>query len=262
MKSCLFFIIVFSVLHLNAQENLEVKLAQLAIDSGMQPAFVVDIPQAESKNAIKIWEDRLVPKDLFSTFKKLPKMEKEDKDKWFISGVVIDEISPDTLKIYTRINSYKGGISFSTLFKTDQGFIGSDTGNSELNQRAMAYVRANAVEIYRQAVQDELDELKKELKKMEKDYDAFNKDNRKLNKKSRESETNLTILNPKPLENESITPLPSEEKQKEIKKEEKALKKYEKKIDKNTNKQKKLEKDIKKKEDEIKEVEAKLKNIK
>ena len=72
MKSLLLIVILSSAIQLAAQENIEVKMTQMAIDSTMQPAFVVEIPQAESNDALKMWEDRLVPKSMFSTFKKLP----------------------------------------------------------------------------------------------------------------------------------------------------------------------------------------------
>lgn len=252
----LFLLLITSSVVVQAQENLKVSIAQMAIDSSMHPAFTVDIPQTESKKAIKIWGDQLVPKNIFSTFKKIPKMEKEDKDKWYISGVVVDEICPDTLTVYTRINSYKDGISFATLFQSEKGFIGGDDSEIELNQRVENYVRKNAVEIYKQAVQDELDGLKKELKKMENDYSGYGKDNKKLDRKARESQSNVDVL--RAGSGISI----SEEGLKEIKKEEKDQRKYEKKKDKNTNKQEKLEKEIKKMEDEIKAVQEKLKNIK
>jgi len=204
----------------------------------------------------------LVPKSMFSTFKKLPKMEKEDKDKWYIDGVVVSEICPDTLNVFTRITSYKDRISFAAMFKTPRGFIGNDNGASELDQRASSYLRSHAVEVYKDAVQNELDDLEKELKKMEKDYSGYDKDNRKLDRKSSESESNLNVLNsPNKLSTASSGSV-SEEKMKEIKKEEKAVKKYSKQIDKNEDRQKKLQKDMDKKEDEIKAVKQKLKNIK
>lgn len=249
-------------MHLAAQEDIEVQITKMAIDSSMQPAFVVEIPQAKSNDALKMWEDRLVPKGMFSAFKKLPRMEKEGKDKWYINDVVVSEICPDTLSVFTRITSLKDRISFATLFKTPNGFIGNDNGANELNNRASAYLRSHAVEVYKDAVQNELDDLEKELQKMEKDYDGYDKDNRKLGRKSSESESNLNILNdPKISSTESAGSL-SEEKMKEIKKEEKAVKQYSKKIDKNESRQKKLSREIDKKKDEIKTVKQKLRNIK
>ncbi|MFV0593583.1 MAG: hypothetical protein ACK5M7_19585 [Draconibacterium sp.] len=262
MKTLLSVIILLVAFQLSAQENLKVSTSKMAINSAMQPAFVVEIPQAESTNAIKMWENRLVPKNLFDTFKRLPKMEKEGKDKWYIHGVVVSEICPDTLSIYTRITSLKNGIVFAALFETPSGFIGTGKGESELEQRASAYLRIHAVEVYKEAVENELDEQEKQLKKMEKEYAGYDKDNRKLDRKSSDSQSNLNILNgPQDLSSES-SGLLSDEKGKEIKKEEKAVKKYSKKIDKNEDRQKKLAKEIDKKESEIKAVKQKLKNIK
>jgi len=243
-----------------AQEKISVQQKEWAIDNAMQPAFVVEIPQTTGKKAINLWEKTLVPKNIFDTFKKLPKMEKEEKNQWVIKRVFISEICPDTVDVYTRINETKDRITFVTLFNNNGNFIGN---NSNQAGNASEYVRKYALELYRQGVNTELDDLKKELKKMESDYTGYNKDNRKLNRKSNDSQSSLNIMK---TPSEASAPILSEEqmadKQKEIKKEEKALKKYSKKMDKNTDKQKKLTKEIKKKEDEIKAVEEKLRNIK
>jgi len=261
MKNSILFILLFGVLHLMAQENIEVKMSERAIDSVMQPAFVVEIPQAESKDAIKMWEDQLVPRNLFDTFKKLPKMEKEDKDKWYIKGVVIDAVSSDTLTVFTRITAMKDRISFAALFESENGFIGNDPSSTPIEDRTSAYLRTFAVEVYKQAVQNELDELEKELKKMENDFSGYEKDNRKLDRKSTESQSNLSTLEKTPI-NTNSTGTSSEEQMKEIRKEEKALKKYSKQIGKNENKQDKLVREIEKKKEEIKEVQQKLRTIK
>ncbi|HPF50202.1 MAG TPA: hypothetical protein PK335_01445 [Draconibacterium sp.] len=262
MKNLLFFILLFGVLNLMGQENIEVKISKLAIDSEMQSAFVVEIPQANSKDAIKIWEDQLVPRNLFDTFKKLPKMEKEDKDKWYINGVVIDAVSPDTLSVFTRITTLKDRILFAASFKSENGFIGNDPSNTSLVERTSSYLRSYAIEAYRQAVQNELDGLEKDLKKMENDYSGYEKDNRKLNRKTTKIQSNLnTLVETNPL-NSPATSATSEEQIKEIKKEEKALKKHSKQVDKNENKQDKLAREIKKKQDEIKDVKQKLRKIK
>ncbi len=264
MKTILTLVLVASCATIYAQKDVVIVMTKMAIDTAMEPAFVVDIPQTESKKAVKMWEDRLVPKNLFSAFKSEPKMEKEDKEKWQIHGVVVDEICPDTLSVYTRINSFSDGISFAALFKTDKGFIGDKSSSEETIQRVKSYLRSHAVEVYRQAVQDELDDLEKELKKMENDYDSYGKDNRKLDRKSDNSQSTLNALSAHSKKDAStlLTEEQLDEKLKEIKKEEKALKKYEKKMDKNSDKQKKLAREIDKLEEEIKLVQQKLLNIK
>ncbi len=262
MKYFIFSVLLFGTLYINAQENIEVKMSELAIDSLMQPAFVVEIPQADDKTAIKMWEDQLVPKNLLSTFKKLPSMEKEDKGKWQINGIVIDEICPDTLTVFTRITSLKDRISFAALFKTPAGFIGSNE-NNQMEQRTSAYLRSYAVQVYKEAVQKELDDLEKELKKMENNYSGYDKDNRKLERKSTEGESALKTMNASVETSTSVlTEEQMKEKQKEIKKEEKALKKYTNQMDRNSDKQKKLSKEIKNQEEEIKATKEKLRNIK
>ena len=262
MKYIVLFALIAKVLLINAQEKIEVSMSELAIDSLMQAAYIVEIPQASSKDAIKIWEDRLVPKNLLSTFKKLPKMEKENKNKWYINNIVIDEICADTLSVFTRITPLKDKILFAALFKTPQGFIGNTSEKDELHDRTSKFMRSHAIEVYKMAVQDEIDLLKRELKKMENDYSGYEKDNRKLERKSKDTESTLDAMH---IFNETLPIEFNEEqmkeKHKEIKKEKKALKRYAKKIDNNIAKQKKLSKEIQKKEKEIELVEKKLKNI-
>ncbi|WP_297085833.1 hypothetical protein [uncultured Draconibacterium sp.] len=241
-----------------AQENISVKMIDLAIDSSMQSAFVVEIPEASAKKAIKIWEDRLVPKNLLSTFKKVPRMEKTNKDTWQIDGIVIEEICADSLSITTRITPLKGKIVFATLYKTPSGFIGSANTNNDLTERTRKFLRSHAIEVYKDAVAEELDQLEKELKKMNNSYDAYSKDNRKLKRKTDDSESTLELMTNTEKNQTGATTL---EELKEIEKERKAQKKYAKKIDNNSAKQKKLSKEIRKKEKEIEAVEEKLKNI-
>lgn len=257
--------LLLGIMQVSAQENITVQITKLAIDSTMEPAFLVEIPQADSKSAIKMWENRLVPKNLFNTFTKQPNMEKEAKDKWYMHGVVIEEICTDTLSVYTRITTLKDRISFATLLKSPTGFIGSDA-NSETSKRASTYLRSHAIEVYKLAVQEELDELEKELKRMKNDYTGLNKDNQKLDQKSSESQSSLNTLNaPSNKVEEKVEVLTEEQMEarlKDIKKEEKALKKYSNKMDKNTDRQNELVAEIGQKEDEIKAVKQKLLNIK
>lgn len=257
MKNLIFIMILFASTQVFAQEEIKVQQKEWAVGDKMQPAFVVEVPQTNAKDAINLWEKTLVPKNIFDTFKKLPKMEKEEKNEWVIQKVLIGEICPDSLDVYTRITETKDRITFAALFDNYGSFIGN---NSNEAKNAKEYVRNYAVELYRQGVNNELDDLKKALKKKEKDLTGSEKDNRKLDRKSEESQSNLSFQRESSTATSSLEE--SEERLKEMKKEEKAIKKYAKKIDKNSGKQKKLNKEINKIEDEIKDVERKLKNIK
>lgn len=257
MKNLIFIMILFASTEVFAQEEIKVQQKEWAVGDKMQPAFVVEVPQTNAKDAINLWEKTLVPKNIFDTFKKLPKMEKEEKNEWVIQKVLIGEICPDSLDVYTRITETKDRITFAALFDNYGSFIGN---NSNEAKNAKEYVRNYAVELYRQGVNNELDDLKKELKKKEKDLTGYEKDNRKLDRKSENSQSNLSLQRESSTATSSLEE--SEELLKEMKKEEKAIKKYAKKIDKNSGKQKKLKKEINKIEDEIKDVERKLKNIK
>jgi len=267
-----------------SQEKIEVQEKDWAIADAMQPAFIVDIPQTTGKKAINLWEKTLVPKNIFDAFKNLPKMEKEEKNKWVIRQLVIDAICADTLDVYTRISENQAGITFATLFDNNGTFIGSQS-NSVAAEKANAYVRSYAIELYKQAVQDEIDDLEKELKKMRNNYSSYEKDNKKLERKASDLRaeivsTNNDLSNTKmmiktkqlstadgsvtPLSEEALEELRDDEKAtaKAIKKLKKGVKSCEKKIDKNVEKQKDLNREIQQQENEIQVVTQKLNNIK
>ena len=79
MKRLLLIGILLNAIHVFAQEEIKVQQKEWAVEDKMQPAFVVEVPQTNAKDAINLWEKTLVPKNIFDTFKKLPKMEKQEK---------------------------------------------------------------------------------------------------------------------------------------------------------------------------------------
>lgn len=266
MKNYLLLMFLFGFLHITAQENLSVRISNQVFNAETQPAFIVDIPQADSKDVIKMWENQLAPRNIFDTFKKLPKMKKESKEKWVMSDVVVNEICPDTLTIYTRIISLQDHITFGTMFQSPKGFIGAANGNREINVKASTYVRNFAVEMYKDAVDKEIDELEIELKKMENNYNQFDKDNKKLTEKSSESQSNIIMLSDEgqanSIEQGSYSFDQLKEREKQLKKEQKATKKYLKKIEENQREQTQLKLDIEKKKQEIVAAKDKWINIK
>lgn len=284
MKRILLAILLLQSVFAFAQKTIEVHQKAWAVSDSMQPAFVVDVPQTTGKKAINLWEKTLVPKNIFDAFKNLPKMEKEEKNKWIIRQLVVDEICPDTLDVYTRISENLDGITFATLLDNNGTFIGNES-NSTAAQKANAYVRSFAVELYKQAVQDELDNLERELKKMRNAYSDYERDNKKLARKTNELNSEIEANNQDlahtkmmiktkqmSLEDGSVTHLSNEaleelhenvkETTKEIKKLKRGIKSCEKRIDKNIEKQKETNREIAQQENEILQVTQKLNNIK
>lgn len=283
MKNILLATLLLQSILAFSQEKIEVLEREWALNDTMHPAFVVNVPQATGKNAINLWEKTLVPKNLFDAFKNLPKMEKEEKNKWLIRQLVIDEICADTLDVYTRISENQAGITFATLLDNNGTFIGNES-NSTAAQKANAYVRSFAVELYKQAVQDEIDNLEKELKKMRNNYSGYEKDNKKLARKADDLKAEMVttsndLANTKmmiktkqlstadgtvsPLSEQALEELHESEKEsaKAIKKLKKGVKSCEKKIDRNIEKQKELTREIQQQENEIQQVTQKRNNI-
>lgn len=284
MKNLIFIGLLLGIMQLSAQENIEIKVKERAVNGAMQPAFMVDIPQISSKDAIKLWEKTLVPKSLIDNLKKMPKMEKEEKNKWVMKDIIVDKVSPDTFNIYTRIDENDSGIAFAALFEKNGEFIGKDSKKKE-TEKAKSYVRKFAVEAYRQSVQGEWEDLQKEVKKMQKQYSNLENDNNKIDRQTVEVKSSLDRLNEELTEKrktynnggeladgELKSTLSDEAKEqlsesiktkeKEIKKAKKQIEKYARNVDKNKSKQEELTRSIEETKTKIESVKTKLENIK
>ncbi len=158
------FVCMFFVLSLGAQENIQVKIQQRPSSKGIKPCFEVAIPQATSKDAIKLWEKALVPPGILNVFKKTPKLEKQ-KDEWVMSGVEVSQVSAGAMNVIARFTELKDRVFVMAFFEANGIFIGEQ--RSADTASASAFVRDYALTVYRDAVEKELSEEKRKLKDLE-----------------------------------------------------------------------------------------------
>jgi len=206
------------------------------------------------------------------------------KDEWIIKDVVIDEISPDTLSVYSQVSSFPGNIYVRIFLQNEDGFLGSPGTSEQAAGAAGSFIRKYAVELYRQAVEKELKEEENKLKSLDSDYNKMDRQNRSFNKKINKAEKQEDSLRDdlkdekkllketRKSEDPGISPDAKEAAQeeleknikdvnKDIKKAEKAQSKFEKRIDKNESKQEDLEEEIEMQRVRVNEVKRKLESI-
>ena len=167
MRSLLILILVFTAFAVTAQETLSVKILERQTSLGLQPAFEVEIPQATSSDAIKTLERKLVPRGILSLFSKNPKFVQE-KDEWIMRQVSVKQISNNPLNVYAQVTEFPERIFVKLFFQEGEIFIGRDSLNVSTHD-AGKFVREYALEVYRDAVGQELSGEENVLRSLERD---------------------------------------------------------------------------------------------
>jgi len=170
MKNQFLLSILLAPFFLFAQVDIKVEEQSLGMSKGTQPAFVVTIPQVELK-------------DVESNFKKYIKKGTKGKVEEISSEIILfgatnNKISPLVFDMYTRITQSSNGVVISTWLSEGEGFVSSQTAPS----KAVAfkqYIRAFAVDEYKEAVKEEVKEEEKKLKDEQKKLEDFQKDQKK-----------------------------------------------------------------------------------
>jgi len=277
MKQLFTLFLVMSFFRITAQEPIEVMIETRPSSQGIQPAFEVAVPQATEKDAIKLWDNTIINRNLFS---KSPKMEKA-KDEWIVKGVVIDEITSDPMDVFTQVSTFPEKIYVKIFFRGDGGYIGSPESSQQVTDAAKQFVRNYGVDLYRLAVENELKEEEKKLNSLEGDLNKMQRKVRSFNRKVSKAEREEGNFKDDLKESESV--LRSRERdagkvakeedakeelekeiktaEKEIKKAEREQSKFERKIRKNEKAQREIENEIAKQKTRIESVKAKLNGI-
>lgn len=165
MKTLLSLMLLFSTLTLFAQETLMVKVEESQTSQGMQPAFVVEVPQATDNDAISILERTLVPRNLLTTFSKTPKFVKE-KNEWSMQAVEVKRISGQPLDVFAQAQKLNNRVLVKVFFKEGEDFIGKDSTDLRTDD-AVKYVYDYALDVYRDAVEKELKAEESTLRSLE-----------------------------------------------------------------------------------------------
>ena len=281
MRTIFTSLFILAAIILQAQVTIEVKVESRPSSHGVQPAFEVLVPQATDKEAMDLWKKTLLPGGLF---KKEPKMLKI-KDEWAVNNIVINEISPLPVNIFAQVNSFTGSIYFRAFFQAENGFLGTQGSPEESVNAASQYVRKFAVELYRDAVGNELKQEEKKLKNLENDLSRLQRQNKSYNNKisdaqkdehdlKREAQLNEDLLKNQQNVIETDTSDPKgrsakdqlekqvKDTQKDIEKTQKSQTKFSRKVNKNERDQDDKAHEIELQKQKVDEVRTKLNNIK
>jgi len=267
---------LLAFVHSIAQQPIEVNLEQRPTSFGIQPGFEMIVPQATSGEAIDLWKETITPKKFL---KKTPKM-KKIKDEWWVNSVVISEISSMPLNVITQISSFPGHIYVRIFLQSEGGFIGSPGSSETTTQAAEHYIRNYGVQLYRLAVEKELQEEERKLQALENNLKRLKRKNKSYDeaisdvmqdKASLDMDAKFQndLLNNDGRNQLGVIGQTSDEDlskqlkltQKEMKKAEKAEKRLNRKMSKNVKDQRDISNEIEKQKVKVEEVKNKLDNI-
>lgn len=146
----------------------------LQMSKGEQQAILVKINNKDTEQVTKRWKKAMNPKGLKDAFNQSPKVDK-DRAEYHVTGVVIEEISGDTLEIYSTIYNEEDKTVITTFFERNGVFLSENNALPEF-KAAQAYVREFAIDSYKNAIKEDIknqdkivSDLKGQLKKLDKD---------------------------------------------------------------------------------------------
>lgn len=165
MYKLIFVLLMLAGMTCIAQEEIIVNMQERPSSQGLQPSFEVEIPQATSADAIRILERTLAPRRLFSKNQRFV----QDRDEWIMQDINVKKISSSPLSVITQVSSFPEKIFVRIFFRDEQGFIGSSETMSVKTDDASKFVRDYALEVYRYAVEKELQAEQRILRSLEQD---------------------------------------------------------------------------------------------
>ena len=171
-------ILLFPVV-LNAQQEIDVFEDSALISKGKQLGYAVYIPQGEFDDIKKDWS-KLIRQNTKSRVEEVG-MEIN------ISGTTIKEIHFIPINIYSIIYQKDTAFLLIAFFEIDSMFFTFDENNKTLKSEKIYHgirhlIRDFAVEEYKKAVKNELEEEEKTLKKLDKEFANLKKENENAHK--------------------------------------------------------------------------------
>ena len=180
--------ILFVSIISHAQINITVSEQEVSMSKGLQPAFIIEIPQADNDAIVKSWS-KYIREDTKSKVQNA-------NEEIFILGTQIDQIHKGPISIYSVVFKKDSVVKLLTFFEIDSVFFTKDeASNSIENEKTYHgiknFVRDFAVERYREVVAIELKDEQKILKELNHDLEKHEKDNVSYQKKIKENEQDI-----------------------------------------------------------------------
>lgn len=178
---------LFSVYGL-AQTKIEVTNENTTISKGNQPVYVVNIPEANPESVKKDWM-KLIRQNTKSKVM-------ESGAEISIKGTTISEIYDKPINLYSAIISQDSSIKLVSAFEIDSVFFEFRENNKTLQMEnthnaIKEFLKGFAIDQYKLAVQDQLDNEEKKLSNLNKEFNDFNKQVENDREKVKENEQNI-----------------------------------------------------------------------
>lgn len=219
MKILLSLVILMACVITEAQEKVEVKVAEKDMSEGIQTAFTVLIPESTAKLVTKEWKKFINERSIFEfatkgttqTFekaimgisnmfsddkktysKKSLKIEKGAGNELIAHNVVHEDISNLSLDVIAKISAVDSGVYVNSFFKYADSVFISQSNTSEDNMNTIKeYIRQFGIETYKVVVDNQIKEEEKKLKEQEDILKDSERANKQLDKSIGRYETEI-----------------------------------------------------------------------
>ena len=170
----------------SAQTKIEITEKKITMSKGEQPAFIVEIPQANVENVKKSWS-KLIRQNTKSKVT-------EDGKEIVILNTLINSISDSLINIYSAVIQSDSAVKLISLFEIDSTFFSFEGDKKDMNyestyQGIKHFLYDFAVDEYKKAVEEELKEESKELKDLNNEMEKLVKQTESYLKKIKHNES-------------------------------------------------------------------------
>jgi hypothetical protein len=172
-------LLALTVMNALAQETIEVKNIKALMSKGTQTCYLVEIPQADLDEVQQNWIKKLQSGGKIKV--------KVVNQELLLPGVVKNEITLDTINIYSLLIQKENRIALNVFVEIDSVFFEpkedkTDLPSDKIDNSIKNYVRTFAVDQYKLAVAGDLEGEQKVLETMQDDLKKLVKENDNLNK--------------------------------------------------------------------------------
>lgn len=167
------------------QKKIEVTETAKKMSQGLQPAFVVNIPETEIRDVERDWK-RLQQK---GTRSRVEQEEEEMK----LSQAGISGVPGESITVYSRLYADHGQTILVAFFEIDSAFF-TPQQNPDIARSIRDYLRDFAVEEYREVVKSQLKDEEKKLQALVRTLESMRDEEKKNERIIKENEREIKNL--------------------------------------------------------------------
>lgn len=160
------FVFIFSISLTFAQNRVGISEVQMSTAKGDQPAFEFFIPDTDAKTVLAAWNK------FHKNLRVKPKQDKTQKNYYFSDNAFLQDLSENTIDIYTRIYETSGGVRFTCAFDLGGVFISSEKTYDKFNKTKLLLNKFYA-QMAMDAIVAEIEKELLALEEIKKEYDQI-----------------------------------------------------------------------------------------